>query len=188
MRLFVAIELDLPIREELARIQSILLRKHGQTLRLTDPEALHVTLKFLGEVEDPRPCEEALAQVAQSTPTFTMSLTRCGVFPPRGVPRIIWCGVADPQQTLLDCHAACEREYAALGFPPEEREYHPHITIARCSDRSNRPDEKLSDWIKKCEVTAHSQEVRHLTLMESRLGARPAYVPRVEVKLRDSSG
>jgi 2'-5' RNA ligase len=140
MRCFVAIELPAPIRASLADLQARLGLE--RVIRWTRTEQIHLTLKFLGEVPDgqvPEICSTALAITAE-IPPIRLEVCGAGCFPPRGPARVVWAGIAGPPPELVACHRACEQAFAELGFPPEDREFRPHLTIGRSRDQRGTRD------------------------------------------------
>ena len=130
MRLFVAAD---PPPEALAHLGAAVDRARdvaGPDLRWQDPARWHLTLAFLGEVEDHRldSIRQALATVA--APPFALVLEGLGCFPPRGPVRIVWAGVR-PQPLLPRLHGLIQASLVPCGITGEERSYSPHITIAR---------------------------------------------------------
>jgi len=125
-RLFIAIDPPENIRSGLARIC------HGiKGARWTPEEQLHLTLRFIGEVDrlTTRRIDEVLRELKFAP--FSISLAGCGVFPPRGMPRILWAGLARSDE-LFGLQARLEsRLVNRAGIAPEERKYHPHLTLAR---------------------------------------------------------
>ena len=125
-RLFIAIDPPANIRAGLARICFGV-----KGARWTPEEQIHLTLRFIGEVDRPttRRIDEVLAGIGFSP--FSLSLAGCGVFPPRGAPRVLWAGLAGSAE-LLDLQARIEaRLVNRAGIAPEGRRYHPHLTLAR---------------------------------------------------------
>jgi len=109
-------------------------RQRGQPVKWVRPEALHLTLKFLGDVDDAREANlhVALAQVAGRGEARPVSLhiEGFGVFPDFRRPRIVWAGVEpDPALELLQHRV--EQVFAPLGFPTEARPFRPHVTLGR---------------------------------------------------------
>ena len=125
MRLFVAIDLPEPVREELTRISSGL-----PGARWTRPEQLHLTLRFIGEVDGGlfADIREELAGI--SAEPFSLQLDGLGVFPPRGRPRVIWAGLRR-SKALLRLRNQIESALARVGIARETRKFSPHITLAR---------------------------------------------------------
>ena len=133
LRLFYAIELPAAVR---ARAYDHLkqLRAHAPTVKVSweREEKLHITLKFLGKTEPARvsALTEA-ARAATNVAPFELTLAGAGGFPSVHKPRVLWLGITDLQGQLARLHEHLEAECAPLGFPPEPRPFHAHVTIAR---------------------------------------------------------
>ncbi|MCK8518275.1 RNA 2',3'-cyclic phosphodiesterase [Methanoculleus sp. 7T] len=131
VRTFVAIDLPDEIRERVRESQAILAESGGR-LAIVDPANLHITLKFLGEVEPERiePIIEALRAVKAAPFELTVGCAVCN--PPRR-PRVVWCDITDAGES-----AALARQVddllAPLGFPRESRPFRPHATLARVKE------------------------------------------------------
>lgn len=135
MRCFLAIELPVEIRDQLAALQERL-GDQARGVRWTRVDQIHLTVKFLGEVPDrdiANICETA-SSIADRFEPFELEVAQAGCFPPRGPARIVWAGMPNPPTALIDCQRACEDEYAKLGFKAENRPFHPHLTIGRVKD------------------------------------------------------
>ncbi len=148
VRTFVAIDLPEEIRERARASQAVLARSEGR-LAIVDPANLHITVKFLGEV-DPAligPIGGALRAVTADP--FDLTVGRAACNPPRR-PRVIWCDVTDAGES-----AALARQVddllSPLGFPRENRPFRPHVTLARvkefhpsqCREAASLPPEPL---------------------------------------------
>ncbi len=125
MRLFVAIDLPAGIRDRLALIACGL-----PGARWVQSEQMHLTLRFIGEVDGNRfqAIREALAQVRGSP--FAIQLEGVGYFPPRKKPRVVWVGIR-PNQDLVRLRNRIEISLVRVGLAPEHRKFSPHITLAR---------------------------------------------------------
>jgi 2'-5' RNA ligase len=125
IRLFTAIDIPTAIQDSLHQ-----LGREVRGARAVPADQLHLTLTFIGEVEDQRlqPIHQALAAIA-ATP-FAIVLQGIGCFPPRGPARIIWAGV-QAQPLLHRLHSLIEISLIPCGIAGEKRSYSPHITIAR---------------------------------------------------------
>jgi RNA 2',3'-cyclic 3'-phosphodiesterase len=136
MRLFVAIELPSEVREAMTKITESL-HPESPGARWSAPEAMHVTLKFLGQTDDQKlaPTTTALQQI---TLVELVSLRfRCvGFFPDEKSPRVMWCGV-EASPNLFELASAIEGALEPLGFAPETRRYVPHVTLARLNSARN---------------------------------------------------
>ncbi len=134
MRLFVALEIPEPVRRELRRRMAGL-RERLPRARWVNPDVLHLTLLFLGEVAAERApvLAEALREACAPFPALPLRLAGAGTFPPGRPARVAWVGVAAPPE-LAPLQAAvvrAAREVLDLP-PPDERPYLPHVTLARC--------------------------------------------------------
>lgn len=130
-RLFVSVDLD-GLAEAVREAQEPF-RLDG--LDLTDPEQAHVTLKFLGDVEESRvsAVEDALSRAvsAASVDPFEAHFAGYGVFPSLDYISVVWFGVEAGSDQLTQLHEAVEREITDLGFDSETHEFTPHVTLAR---------------------------------------------------------
>jgi 2'-5' RNA ligase len=131
VRLFVALNLPETVRTSLCTCVRPL-QSMGFALRWMTPEQVHLTLKFLGDVEPEREPElvGALCRACTGAGPVTLSLGGFGVFPHYQRPRVVWVGVA-PEPALELLQHRMEQEFAPLGFPTEARAFRPHITLGR---------------------------------------------------------
>jgi RNA 2',3'-cyclic 3'-phosphodiesterase len=125
MRLFIAIELPDDLKTALGR-----LRVDVPGARWVPTEQLHLTLAFLGEVEEKTAGElcERLARI--HTPQFHLCFAGTGCFPNRHRPRVLWAGL-EPQPRLMHLAASVHGAVLACGIPQEDRPFSPHVTLAR---------------------------------------------------------
>jgi len=132
-RVFIAIDISSEARSKIAGYIDRL-RRFGRDLRVgwERPEKLHLTLKFLGDVDDHQlgDVEQAVKKVAAEFAGFRLGIYGNGRFPPKGDPRILWLGLTD-DGSVSKLAQALDREIAKAGFEPEKRKFHPHLTIAR---------------------------------------------------------
>jgi len=133
VRLFVAAELPASHRASLADACESG-RRGG--VRWVPAENVHLTLKFLGEVEEklvPK-VEEALAAVAAAAEPFALSLSDCGCFPNTRAPRVLWVGLGEGAAAAGALAAAVDKALEPLGFAREKRPFKPHLTIGRVKE------------------------------------------------------
>jgi 2'-5' RNA ligase len=176
IRTFIAVDLGKTIRDRAVALQEQLARA-GTEVKWVEPENIHVTLLFLGEVQDrevPRVCQIA-ADGARAQPVFLLSVEGVGCFPNPRRPRVVWVGVGAGAQPLCALHDALEGPLQELGYRREERRYTPHVTLGRV--KSDRPTDRLG-----AELGAHAgwkggeTTVRELLVMSSQLTPRgPVY-------------
>jgi 2'-5' RNA ligase len=170
LRTFIAVDLGKPIRDRLLTIQEKLAQT-GAPVKWVEVENLHVTLLFLGEVEDrsvPAICQ-AVADVCKEYASFPMAVESAGCFPNPRRPRTLWVGIGEGVQELCRLHDALEPPLLDLGcYRREERKYTPHITIGRV--KTERPGDKLEPALaKNAAWRAGETTVREVLVMSSEL-------------------
>lgn len=183
MRLFIAVGLDEVIRQNLSKAQERL-RSARCSVKWVQPELMHITLRFLGEVEEQRipQLQEVMAAAASGIAPFGLAVVGLGAFPERGAPRVLWAGVRD-NGSLATLNHRLEEGLRRLGFAPEERPFSPHLTIGRVKDprganalRGPLAAEGASEF--------GSCTISELVLMQSVLSpAGPTYTPLHRQKL-----
>lgn len=138
MRLFVALNLPPAVREGLWAATEPL-RRRELPVKWVRGDGIHLTLKFLGEVDDAREGElvAALGRAASGARPLPLALGGFGVFPDFRRPRVVWAGIG-PEPALEILQHRVEQEFAPLGFPTEARAFRPHVTLGRAA-REARP-------------------------------------------------
>ena len=137
VRCFLAVDVDAPeLRERLVNVQRDL-EALGCDLKLVEPENIHVTLRFLGEVPRSLVDEVARALDKLSAEPFNLALKGLGAFPSPSRPRVVWVGVSEGAAELSELHRQVESLLRPLGFRPEREEFTPHITLARVKGARN---------------------------------------------------
>ena len=167
-RLFVALRPPPAIRAQLAALMGGV-----PGARWQDDEQLHLTLRFIGEVERPL-AEDVVAALGQvHAPAIAVSLSGVGQFVKRGRADALWAGVA-PHDALAALHRKIDAALVRIGLPPEGRAYLPHITLARMA-RSAGAAPEIDRWIADHAGLASAPfTLGHVTLFESRLGSEGA--------------
>ena len=178
IRAFVAIELPEQVRSVLNQLQNNLRRSKAASVKWAGPEGIHLTLKFLGNVdasEMPK-LKEALSGAVGGIAPFKLELSNPGAFPNIHAPRVVWVGVGGEMETLQTLHNNVERELAPLGFSPEERSFSPHLTLGRMREGSTADDRRcLGGAVASLKVGEKPTfEVGALSLMRSTLTPRGA--------------
>ncbi len=186
LRLFFCVELEEGLKARLDRITQRLKRLPVRASWVR-AENLHVTLKFLGEVDEAlvprlRAAAEAALSSAEIDGELVWRLDRLGAFPDAERPRVVWVGSTREPETLRRLVRALERALEPLGFMPEpEGRFVTHVTLGRVKDRPPSPGLRaLSRALKEAEAEgfAHEARVRALTLMRSELTPQGAiYTP-----------
>jgi 2'-5' RNA ligase len=140
VRTFVALELEEQVRQGLATLMTSL-RPRFPEARWVRPEGIHLTLRFLGDTppEKIERLQPALESAASACEPSDATIGGLGTFPGRGrPPRVLWVGLELPPP-VLTLQRACERAAVGAGFPPEDRPFHGHLTLARFRGRISRP-------------------------------------------------
>ena len=138
IRAFVALDLPEAQREALFTLQRAL-RRAGAEVSWVRPESVHLTLKFLGNIEEEAvsPIGEALSPVAAGAAPFAVSPSGCGAFPTLKAPRVVWVGLRTAGDELARLQKGVEAALSALGHPPEDRPFKPHLTLGRVKGSRN---------------------------------------------------
>jgi 2'-5' RNA ligase len=171
LRTFIAIDLTEEVRQRIT--------KHIETLKAASPETqatwekpgkAHITLKFLGNVEQQRleSISSAVARAASDIGKFSVEIGEAGAFYSRGKPHVLWLGVTDQTEGLARLYSALERELDGIGFPKEKRPFHPHITIARLKKPEGA--KQLATEHKTLGFETAELAVSEVLLIESQLG------------------
>jgi 2'-5' RNA ligase len=173
MRLFIALRPPPPIREKLFDLMDGV-----PGARWQDDEQLHLTLRFVGEVDRPQAEDLAAALGHIHLPAVpVVALAGVGSFGQRGRADTLWAGVS-PAGVLADLNLRVERACVQAGLPPERRRYHPHITIARLA-RSAGGGPAVAEWLAHhAGLAGEPFALPHLILYRSHLAnSGAAYEP-----------
>jgi 2'-5' RNA ligase len=189
MRLFVAAEIDPALAQELARVAGELRKRvdaRAPRARLTwvAPDRLHFTIRFIGEADEAHAAAIAAALAAPvDVAPFDLTMAGVGAFPASGRPRVIWAGISEggPAMTTLERHVSAR--LATCGIPSEEREYSPHLTLARVRDAATLRSRDVLD--SPLQGPFGTTRVDTITLFQSRLSPKgPTYVALQRTPLR----
>jgi RNA 2',3'-cyclic 3'-phosphodiesterase len=166
MRAFIAVDLDPELKRALQEL-ILKLKKTGADVRWVGASGMHLTLKFLGEIgPDLVPAVETVVRTAAAAaPRFSLVLAGTGTFPGAGNPRVIWAGFREAP-ALISLQRAIEDGLEAAGFPREERDFHPHLTLGRVKSRT-RVREVLLELEKFREIFFGEMTAGKVTLFES---------------------
>ena len=106
-------------------------------VRWAAPDGLHLTLKFLGNIDGARVEEitQGMHRACRGVSPFRLTLSGLSAFPNERSPRVIWAGVKGDLDSAMKLQAGIETETSALGFPPEKRPFTPHLTLGRVRGR-----------------------------------------------------
>jgi RNA 2',3'-cyclic 3'-phosphodiesterase len=179
-RLFTGIEVPPKIGQSLA-----LLRGGLPGARWIDPENYHITLRFIGDIDDRLAHEVASALDHISRPAFELRIEELSSFGGRK-PRALIASVS-PVPALLELQAEQERLMQRIGLETEGRNYTPHVTLARLRDTSSR---QVADYLaQRGPFRSAYFPVHRFVLFSARasVGGGP-YIPEAEFPLRNRAG
>jgi RNA 2',3'-cyclic 3'-phosphodiesterase len=187
LRVFIAIDLPLPIQLGLDQLITQLKSRKMKAVRWVPVKGIHLTLKFLGNVQAGNlpALTDVLNTAAGSFHQFEFQVGKVGVFPNLRKPRVIWVGIQGPQN-LFDLQKAIDLSTRPLGYPGEDRPFSPHLTLGRVSQNaSNQEISAVTDTFASFQVgTLGVVNVEAITLFRSELLPTGAvYTPLSEVKL-----
>ena len=170
-RLFVSVEISDAVKQSLARLANDV-----PGARWLEPEEIHLTVRFIGEV-DGLVFDDLLAALDEvRLAPFTLALRGVGYFPPRGEPRVLWAGL-ERSDALRALHDKVESVVVRAGVEPERRKFAPHVTLARLR---NAPARAVGGFIAMNGLfRSEPFDVREFHLYSSSLSAKRA-VHRVE--------
>ncbi len=179
-RLFIGIELDLQVTENLVLVQEDLqaiIKSRGAKVRWVAPENLHLTLRFLGETNGAfvQGIQENLELLAAQWRPFRVEMAGIGAFPDAQRPRILYAASHVGAETLCELSAAIVQALLPFGFPRDARPFLPHVTLGRVKTTAKRID--LSDAEQALhDINFGPSLIREIVLFHSTLGKKgPTY-------------
>jgi len=188
IRSFLAIELPKPILKKIEEVQGDLKSTHAD-VRWVSPDKIHLTLKFFGNIEESRidPIYMSIAEPIRKTSSFSIKVRGIGAFPHLKNPRVIWMGLVDGGEVLTTLQKQIETQLGKIEFQPEDRPFHPHLTLGRM--KSNRGKEDLAGRIERhIEEEFGDFKVERVVLFKSDLRpSGPIYTPLKEMRLGGGS-
>jgi 2'-5' RNA ligase len=186
IRTFIGIDVGEEIRDRLVSLQEQLAIFESE-VKWVEPENLHLTLLFLGEVDQRETIDicRAAQKATQSMPAFVMSIEAVGCFPNIRRPRTLWVGVGKGSDEVCAVHDAIEAPLLEMGnYRRETRGYTPHVTLGRV--KSDRPNDELAKALQKHQIwSAGEVTVDDVCVMSSVLGPNgPTYTVLGRAKLK----
>jgi 2'-5' RNA ligase len=188
IRTFIAIRLPDTVLHAMGKTQEAL-KRHHFSIRWVRPQGIHLTLKFLGDIEekDVALVGAAMVKACSGIQPFTLRGQGTGVFPNVKRPRVVWAGVTGDVPMLLDLQKCLEDALAEIGFARENRRFKGHLTLGRVKGRldSGHFGKVLSELDA---FTTESFEVNRLILYKSTLRPQGALYERlVDVPLKEKT-
>ena len=167
MRCFVAIPLPREVKDEVVRVQKEL-RRLDLHAKWVEQDNLHVTMKFLGQVQeaDLDKAKQIVSGISSFARPFCLKLSGLGAFPDVRRPRVLWIGIS-PQDNPVAIISHLEDGFIDLGIPKEKRTPHPHITMARVKSPKNT--QRLKQALSELKLENLKWDVEGITLFRSLL-------------------
>jgi 2'-5' RNA ligase len=188
VRVFVALDLPAHAKEALRETVRELAAALPAGIRWVNPSGIHLTLKFLGDVDTGR-VDDLLTAMGKASSSFELSsfplrLSGLGVFPSAREPRVLWAGVNGDLAALRRLQALVDDALSELGFDKEQRPFRPHLTLGRVRDRVSQPERRRIE-----EVMGQAQlagvvgwEAQQIHLIRSTLTSNGAIYDSIGVK------
>ncbi len=170
MRTFIAIEMPKEIKDILLDAQKQI---NTEKAKIRPAKAFHLTLKFLGEVEEKKIDEIKSALKAISFKQFKTALTEIGVFPNESYIGVVWAGLDDSEGKIKKLQQEVDSKMELLGFKKDTR-FHPHVTLARVKFVEDK--QKFIKDLKEIKIEKKSFQITEFKLIKSNLtGEGPVY-------------
>lgn len=189
IRSFIAIELPNRLRLELGQLEAQLKLGKQPWVKWVNPDSIHLTLKFLGNIASDRTGEitKAMEAAAQGIPSFHLEVKDLGVFPNLKRVQVVWVGVSGEVDKLGEFQQRLESNLAHLGFAPESRPFTPHLTLARLRNQASLDErQRFGQLIAETRFDAGSIKVDAINLMRSQLTREGAIYSRISsVRLKN---
>jgi 2'-5' RNA ligase len=185
MRTFIAVELPDEVKKNIIELVNEL-KEVGSAVKWVDEKNLHITLKFLGWVEDRKVDNvvELATKVAGGTGSFKAKFEGMGTFPSGKSPRVVWVGIGEGGEKLKKLANSLEETLASAGYRSEEREFSSHVTIGRIKE--SKGVDKLKEKMESIKDPKFGEAlVDHIDIMKSTLTPKgPVYETVMSVMLK----
>lgn len=173
MRTFIAVHLPDIVKTHIRQLQDAL-RRCGAPLRWVQPENMHLTLLFLGEIDESKiqPICSVLRLAAENHTPFDILFSGLGTFPNRKAPRVLWIGVQEGARPLCNLQQDIQQQITSLQLSFDKKKFHPHVTLGRSKGRPHSLTMKQGLWDSQAGVI----HVNGFALIQSQLGGpQPVY-------------
>ena len=193
LRVFIALSIPQSAKSVLGTVVQHLVGQVSGEVRWVNLDGIHLTLKFLGNV-NPAQIEgvaEAMRQAPLGASSLRILLSGLGMFPNEERPRVIWAGVQGDLNSLGKLQARIDDEVSRLGFSRERRPFSPHLTLGRVRDKTaNAIRLRISAAISACTMSpTESWQVESVRLVQSHLTpGGTTYTDLASVSLGSASG
>jgi len=188
MRAFIAIELPQEVKNSLSHLQGKL-KAAGADVKWVAPENIHLTLKFLGEIDEKKidKITYIIEDIAKNISSFYIRVCSLGAFPKINIPRVIWVGIDKGDNEIKEIVRGLEEKIAEAGIPKKDGLFSSHITIGRMKSYLNQ--ERLVKDLKSMADNLGEENLEFLsdsiTLFKSALTSKgPIYEALKEITLK----
>ena len=173
IRAFIAVELPEDLKKELAALEMLLKNNGPPVVKWVDPESIHITLKFLGDISTDKveKLVTAMDEAVKGIAPFHLEVRKLGAFPAPDRPQVIWVGVKGEVDKISGLRQKIEANCEQLRFSRESRPFTPHLTLGRVRDEA-RPNERqrLGKLLTEISFTASKTvAVTEINLLKSQL-------------------
>lgn len=182
IRAFIAIELPDELKVKLRQLEAGWPARRATWLKWVNPDSIHLTLKFLGNILAGRTDEILLAMegATREVPSFQLEVKDLGVFPNPKRVQVAWVGISGEIDKLGPLQQNLESNLALLGFAPETRPFTPHLTLARVRNQASPAEQqKFGELITGTRFEAGIIKVTAISLMRSQLTRAGAIYSRI---------
>jgi 2'-5' RNA ligase len=173
IRAFIAIELPPHVKTVLRKLQIDLGAAKDHSVKWVYPDSIHLTLKFLGnvDIETMPQIANAMEKSIEDVKPFSLTLSELGAFPNARSPRVVWADLKGDIKILSGLQKHLEQSLAAIGFPPENKPFSPHLTLGRVRN-GIRPNQRhaLAERLSNAKLKTRPElYVASIALMKSEL-------------------
>ncbi len=183
IRSFIAVELPAELKQFLAQLQARLKADNQPHIKWVNPDGIHLTLKFLGNVSPAMidPITRVMTDAAQKTTPIKLDVQQLGAFPNLKRAQVVWLGLGGEVDKIKQLHQLLETNLARLGFTTEQRSFKPHLTLARLgneisAEQRQRFGELIADTGIKTDIVI---KVNSISLIKSQLTREGAIYSRI---------
>jgi 2'-5' RNA ligase len=173
IRSFIAIELPAELKQYLAMLQTKLKAANQPRIKWIRPEGIHLTLKFLGDIQASmvEPITWIMADTVSTIPIFKLETLQPGAFPNLQHVQVVWIGLGGEVNKLKQLHKNLDTNLTRLGFTAEQRQFKPHLTLARLGNEASAEQRRqLGELIAATRLEAgQTIKVSGISLMKSQL-------------------
>ncbi len=184
IRSFIAIELPDKLKLRLGQLEAQLKSDKQPWVKWVNPNSIHLTLKFLGNIAPDKSSEvtRAMEEAAQEIPPFHLEIKVLGVFPNLKRVQVVWVGISGEVDKLSKLQQRIESNLARLGFAPESRPFTPHLTLARLRNQASSDErQRFGQLIADTKFEVGTIKVDAISLMRSQLTREGAIYSRISL-------